>query len=446
LSARVAEVANRDNVPGVAVGVLLGDAEDYVSYGVTSVENPLPVNEATFFAIGSMTKTYTGTVIMMLAERGLLNLHAPVFRYLPDLTLQDEQVTANVTVLQLLNHTAGWAGDVFIDTGYGDDALARYVALLADVPQEFPPGRHVSYNNAALSVAGRVIEVVTGRPYETALQELLLDPLRLGEHHFFPWDVMIRRFALGHVLIGGELRVAPWYEARAWHPAGGGFASTACDQLRYARFHLGDGDGVLRRETLARMREPTTPAAELRRGNVYGVSWRLAHIGGVTVIGHGGSTAGHQTTLQLAPERGFAITVLTNARHGGTITREILDWAFDAYLGVSEPAPEPLALTGEQLATFAGTYAGFRSTLEVAVEGDRLLASQSSGADLYAAVTKHDARPATPPLPLKVLPDDRLLILDGSRRGARGAVLRDEYGAIQAIDLGGRILKRVSGP
>ena len=69
-----------------------------------------------------------------------------------------------MTVLQLLNHTAGWEGDFFEDTGDGDDALARYVERMANLQQVTPPGSIVSYNNAALSLAGRVIEKVTGCP------------------------------------------------------------------------------------------------------------------------------------------------------------------------------------------------------------------------------------------------------------------------------------------
>src|SRR5215472_13077230 len=90
LAEKVEEAAERLQVPGVAVGILAGDDEDYVFHGVTSVENPLEVDAATLFQIGSTTKTYTGTVMMLLAQRGLVDLDAPVRRYVPELRLQDE--------------------------------------------------------------------------------------------------------------------------------------------------------------------------------------------------------------------------------------------------------------------------------------------------------------------------------------------------------------------
>jgi CubicO group peptidase (beta-lactamase class C family) len=178
--ARVEEGTRRLEIPGVAIGVYLDGEEDCVCHGVTSIPNPLPVNEATSFALGSTTKVYTATAIMALVERGLIDLDAPVRRYLPDFRVRDEAVAASVTVLHLLNHTSGWAGDFFFDTGYGDGALARHVELMAEVPQETPLGACVSYNNSAVMVAGRLIEVVTGQVYEDALKALVLEPLRLS--------------------------------------------------------------------------------------------------------------------------------------------------------------------------------------------------------------------------------------------------------------------------
>ena len=169
LEERLADAAGRHGVPGVAVGILRGGEEQYACYGVTSIENPLPVDEATLFQIGSNTKTYTATAAMRLVEQGRLSLDAPVRAYVPELRLKDESVAERVTVRQLFNHTAGWAGDHFLDTGFGDDALARYVESMAGLEQRSPLGAVASYNNASLCLAGRVIEKVTQTTYEAAL-------------------------------------------------------------------------------------------------------------------------------------------------------------------------------------------------------------------------------------------------------------------------------------
>src|SRR3954467_1099247 len=119
----VAAVAEGLEVPGVSVGVFHAGEEHYAFHGVTSIENPLPVDDVTLFQFGSTGKTFTATAVMRLVEQGKVDLDAPVRTYIPELKLKDDDVAQRVTVLQLLNHTAGWAGDLMEDVGDGDDAL-----------------------------------------------------------------------------------------------------------------------------------------------------------------------------------------------------------------------------------------------------------------------------------------------------------------------------------
>src|SRR4051812_932433 len=103
LSEFVAATADRLGIPGVAVGVRVGGREVYACHGVTSVDNPLPVDPDTIFAVASVTKTFTATALMRLVARGDVDLDAPVRRYVPDLTLSDEDAAARITVMNLLN-------------------------------------------------------------------------------------------------------------------------------------------------------------------------------------------------------------------------------------------------------------------------------------------------------------------------------------------------------
>ena len=242
MDARVRELAEELQIPGVAVGVFHEDEERYAYHGVTSVENPLPVDEHTLFQFGSTGKTYTSVALLRLVEEGKVDLDATVRTYVPELTLRDPEVAERVTVLQLLNHTAGWDGDFFEDTGDGDDSLARFVERMAILQQLTPPGFIVSYNNAALSLAGRIIEKVTGSSYERAVKDLVLDPVGLNETLFFPNDIMSRRFVVGHRReTDGSIRVLrPWAMPRSGN-AMGGLSASAPDQIRWARFHLDHG-------------------------------------------------------------------------------------------------------------------------------------------------------------------------------------------------------------
>jgi CubicO group peptidase (beta-lactamase class C family) len=107
------------HIPGVAIVVLYRGGEYARGYGVTNVDEPQPVDGDTLFRIASTTKTFTDTVVMRLVEQRKLDLSAPVRHYLPDFRVEDEEVSAQVTLRQCLNHSAGWVGDDEADFGTG---------------------------------------------------------------------------------------------------------------------------------------------------------------------------------------------------------------------------------------------------------------------------------------------------------------------------------------
>ena len=225
-------------------------------------------------------------------------------------------------MLNLLNHTSGLDWGFIADTGEGDDALAAYVAKLAELELIAPPGARASYSQAGYNLAGRIIEKVTGLTYERAVASLVLEPLGLSHSFFARDDVMTRRFAVGHNLgEDGTLSVARlWRRWRGDNP-GGGLASSVADQLRWARFHLGDGRAdsgarVLPAEVLHRMKEPTVELRGSTLGDAIGICWFLRDVDGVRTVGHGGSANGQFAELLTVPERDFAVVVAVQRRPG----------------------------------------------------------------------------------------------------------------------------------
>ena len=169
------EITSRKfNIPGVAVGVWADGKEIYACHGVTSVDNPLPIDQDTLFLVASVTKTFTATTLMRLVAEGKVELNAPVRRYVPEFRLKDQQVADTITVLNLLNHTSGLDWRVNADTGEGDDALERYVAKMAEMELIALPGTRVSYSQAGYDLLGRIIEKVTGQTFEQAVAALVL--------------------------------------------------------------------------------------------------------------------------------------------------------------------------------------------------------------------------------------------------------------------------------
>jgi CubicO group peptidase (beta-lactamase class C family) len=412
-------------VPGVAVGVLQGGKERHEGFGVTSVDNPLEVTPDTRFQIGSISKTFTGTVVMYLVANGSLDLDRPVRDYLPDLALVDAAATERVTLRHLLAHTGGWQGDFFDDTGWGDDAVARYVERMRTLPQLTPVGELWSYNNAGFQLAGRVVEVVTGERFEDVVERLVFDPLELTSSTYWPWEVMTERFAVGHNEEDGKVRVArPWPVGRSAHPAGG-ITSTTGDLLRYARLHLDPPP------ELAPMQERQANAAE--EGEWVGLTWYGEDEFGT--IRHGGGTVGQLSLLVLQPRTGFALAVLTNHSPNG---QQVIQTALAA---AGLKGPEPEAVRDSPVDVYAGVYETALGRTTITANGDRV------GIDFepFGGFPTPDTPPppAPPPMEAYFYTRERWIVSGGPYDGMRGHFLRNADGDVAWLRLGGRLYRRV---
>ena len=452
----VTGTAEELQVPGIAVGVYEGGDETYAFHGVTNIDAPVPVDENTLFQYGSTHKTFTATAIMRLVEQGLIDLDAPVRTYVPELKLSDPEVAKRVTVLQILNHTAGWSGDAHEDTGNGDDARERFVTAMAELEQVTPLGANVSYNNAAFNLAGRVIEKVTGKVYEAAMKELIHEPLGLTNSFFFPNDVISRRFVVGHTQDpDGTIKVArPWALARASAPAGGfGITATAADQIAWARFHLGDGtapDGtrLLGKELLDRMKQPTAHMPGSALGDAVGISWLLRDAGGLRLVSHGGTTIGQHSQFMMIPERDFALISMTNCGpNGSQFNDQLRKWVLATYFDVSEPDPEPITLADDALATYVGRYETVAAIANVTSADGGLVINVEIKPEARAQLHEDGQDvPEQPPIPLGLLDGegDRYIVTGGPAKGMRGYFVRGASGEIEGVHVGGRLATRVA--
>lgn len=438
----VVENMGKKGVPGVAIGVLHGDEVHTAGFGVTNIEHPLDVTDKTLFQIGSITKTFTGTVLMRLAELGKLDLDATVRTYIPEFRLADETAASRATIRHLLTHMGGWVGDFFHDTGSGADALPKYVADMADLEQLAPINTVWSYNNSGFYLAGCIIEAVTEKRYEAVVEELVLEPLEMSNSFFAPGDVITHRVSVGHNLGDEGPTVArPWPLPRAAWPAGG-ITCDVQDLLRYARFHLGNGKTnngqyLLATESIAAMQSIQT---RVWGDESWGLTWSLKSVNGTKIVGHGGGTVGQVSLLALVPEHDFAIAVFTNANSGGLITDDVANWVLREYLGLERQNPEAIQATEDELAQYTGFYSRPFLDVELGILGGRLIGVVS----YKGGFPSRDVPPPPPPPPvsLGLCEKDRLIVLDGMMKNATADVVRAPDGSIGWLRFSGRIHRR----
>jgi CubicO group peptidase (beta-lactamase class C family) len=440
----------RYRVPGLAVAVLHNGQNYAQGFGVRSIENPLPVTPDTLFQIGSISKTFLGTTVMRLVEQDRLDLDVPIRSYLPGFKLVDEGVAAHVTMRHLLTHTGGWLGDYFNDTGWGDDALAKMLDEIATLPQLTPLGQIWSYNNAGFNIAGRVIEVITGQTFEQAMQSLLLDPLQLTHSHYFPWEVMVKNFAVGHISPQDEsepVKVGlPWPLGRSSHPAGG-VVSSVNELLKYAAFHLGDGTlderRVLSRDSLQQMQATQTKAYS--SADEWGLTWAIRYLGDARLVRHGGATRGFNADLTLLPTHNFAVITLTNSDRGSELYSELMPLALKLFCNVSKPDAQPINLPDENLREYVGDYEAKLNNLLVRLGGDALTLQYIP----KGGFPKHDSPPTGPALPPARMAfdgPDKGFITEGAQKGGRFEFLRDADGMIVWLHLSGRVHRLTPDP
>lgn len=354
----VEKICAQRGVPGMAVGLLTEAGREIVTYGVASIETQCPVRRDTLFQIGSITKVFLTTVVMQLVEQGLAALNEPVAASVPEFQLADPRARDTITLRHLLTHTSGIEGDRFDDYGYGDDALRRYVASLAEARQIHAPGQHWSYCNSGFSVAGRLIEIKTGQTFETAMRERLFQRLGLERSFFFAQDILGYPFACGHrTRENGTVEVVRDFALpQTVHPAGGIWA-TIDDLLSFAAFHLGLlrlSDPPLSPEGVELMQKPQVAAGNW--ADAYGFGWAIWSVGNTRLIGHGGSTNGFQAHVVLLPEQRVAIASLTNHESGSAAIYELETWILAERFGIQVPNPRSVTVGEAELARLAGTY------------------------------------------------------------------------------------------
>lgn len=435
-------------VPGASLAILRnGRITATAAAGVTSLETDVPVNDNTVFQIGSITKPHTTTLVMQLVDEGKLDLDAPVQYYLPNFRVADLDVSRKVTARHFLSHQSGIDGDFFVDSGRGDDNVQRIVEMATMVPSLFPIGAKLSYCNLGFAILGRVIEVLTGKSWDMALQERIFDPL--GMDHAFSQPEQAIRFscAIGHV--PSQKKKGTWHASRIPYlslgqkAAGATPSMTATDLLKFARMHMeggksDSGDKVLSSSSVKAMQRRQIRAPKHTPLSVtgWGLGWMLMDWNGHKVYGHDGGTIGQSAFLRILPEKDLAVAMLTNGGDTPALFYDIYGKIFESLARIRVPGvPDVNPDVKVEVAPLAGRYQNLNQVLEFT----------PSRTDLQVAIVPNGATSSDRKMKLAFIDRETARLSTGDVMMDRNIVKFSDYvdGVPQYAALGLRQYKRI---
>ncbi len=410
-SVRLDELCDDHRIVGAVAGVSIGGERACTVHGIADVSTGAPVHDGTWFMAGSVTKAMTAALVNREVERGTLRLDDTVDQHLPEFVLAD--CDDDITVRHLLTHTAGFDGDLWLDLGEAEGALSRLIERLASVRQLSLPGHRFSYNNGAYTVLGRLLEVVTGTPFDRLLHDHVAVPsgsgLRIGMEGLPVGDI-----AVGHTRTGDDIQpvvvVDPVQGPACLSPAGSRTWGRIDDLLAFGEMLLGrHGDDAMRRAVVA-MREPQMEVPDPNNGGTMALGVFLDDRWGTPVVFHDGGVNGQSSYLRVLPDLDTVIAVMCTGGVPQVFHRHVIA-ALAAPLGVTAPigaVENDVAIDPDR---YVGRYAS--SSTQVAVARTRNSAGTGRDDDtLIARITWNASTPdvaSTPWLPLRPV-DDRAFL------------------------------------
>ena len=417
LDADVARVMKTFQVPGMAVAIVKdGQVVVAKGYGVRKMGDPTPADAHTLFGIASNTKVFTATALGLLVEEGKLAWDAPVIDYLPWFAMYDPYVTREITVRDLLVHRSGLGlgeGDLLFwpPSTYDRKEIIRrlrYMKPAASFRYTY------AYDNLLYSVAGEVVEAVSGKVWEDFVAERILSKVGMT------WSNVRHSAAANggnvaatHAVIDGVLQLVKPSTNDNTNPAGG-INSCAEDMAKWmlvilSKGRLPDGSRLYGERTYRELTtlvtpmpnpEPAPELAALKSDfNGYALGLRVRDYRGMRVVTHTGGLAGYVSQVWLVPEAGLGITVLTNQESEEAfealnmiiadhyLKAPKTDWV-DAYLKVRARAEARTAAALKQAASardvnskpslpldkYAATYVdAWYGPIGIALEGGKLV-------------------------------------------------------------------------
>lgn len=342
LDAFISKALQEWNAPGATISIVK-DGEVILSkgYGARDLATGAPMNSETIFPIQSETKAFTGLTAAMLRDEGKLNLDAPISTYIPGFRMHDSVATLEVSIRDFLTHRSGLG--IYSWLWIANNQLNREEAMdrIAHLPQVAPIRTEWRYANMGYVAAARAMELVSGTPWESFVEERIFRPLGMTRTTFSRSEAEADPNHIGGSMIRHGNRVrTPMQGTTALTNSTGGIFSTADDMAKWMLFQLNEGKAagqqLVKQESIAETHKPQMitgrplPPPQFT-SSAYGLGWFVESYRGERLIEHGGNHWGVGSALGLLPDREVGVSVFAN--QDGDLAAFLMLSILDRFIG-----------------------------------------------------------------------------------------------------------------
>lgn len=368
----------RRGTPGMVLGVTDRERTLFSSAkGMSDVTGRQSMSIDMLFQIGSVSKSFTCIAALQLSEQGVLDIHAPVKKYLPWFAIRSKY--SDITLHHLMTHTAGII--------LGSDATPTTwteVWDLRDTETGVEPGTYFHYSNSGYKALGLALETVAGKGYEKMVREGIFESAGMRSTEAVITNGIRGRLAVAHLPMhddrpfrrGSELYPATWFESDT---ADGSICAPVEDMLAYIRVLLSRGEGpwgrVMSTDSFRLMTTPYITPDDGEHTGGYGYGLNIEIVDGHTYLGHQGGMVGYYTSMLMDLDSGIGVMVMVN---GPGEPEEVARYAMEALRRMSEGAPMPGLPSKDDVgqipdaSDYAGTYVGRHGRVELVSRQDGL--------------------------------------------------------------------------
>ena len=306
---QISKTLKKKNIAGATVAVVSSEGILWIdNFGYADLEKNLPVTEETIFGLGSVTKVFTSTAVMQLAERGHINLDNPLNEYLPAFQMMDD--CSGVTPRNVLTHHSGLPSDIF--RGMFNQQPEDYKQVVNYMNQEYMAGiadQIRAYSNSGYTLLGHMIAEVSKTEYQEYINQNILQPLNMQNTGFNDLDNASKTYdGKGNAQPDAYLRDIP----------AGGLFSSSKDMAKFLQAYLSQSQQLLKKATFNEVLEKQHQDAALNFSNEYALGWNVTsrpHAG--KIYTHTGTTLYFNSAVALSPKADVGVIILTNSANGG---------------------------------------------------------------------------------------------------------------------------------